>query len=403
MVVPSERRRPEGLGLLRAPHVVEDDEAVLLGEPLLDQLARLERRRVLLPLEKEKLGDFSSRGAKSEVGPVQRSRPLSIRFMASQGGELPPEMPKAPVIRNEYVYSVMADRRVPFIPGGKLQRVGMSAFEAHKPVQLGGRSSEFSSWYTDFIEAGAENDTAKDVSGGKWKKVGRYAALALSLGDDGTVQRRIQTSDGTIWTVSRQIAGKASSSAPNSAYASPAFNRAAAAGGGSGGRGSGGSGGSSGGGVGGGGSGAAAGPSASADEPPTVHRESSLIKSALRLLPHVVVAATLTLPCCGHTPSLPLHGAGVLVLGASEIKFGLQVSAVPILRYAGDDTVGGSLSDLHAFLCKADEQLSEAPHPNQQERHEVMCALLRRLHDGGVTFSFSALEDVVAKRVRGAA
>ena len=218
--------------------------------------------------------------------------------MAPQGGELP----KRSATKNEYVYSVMADRRVPFIPGGKLQCVGMhtgaSAFQANEPLQLGkaGRSSEFSLWYTDFIQSGAENDTAKDVSGGKWQKVGTCESLRNSLGDDGTVQRRIKTLDGTIWTVSRQIAGKASSSAPNSAYASPAFNRAAATGGGSGGRGSGGSGGSSGGGGGGGGSGAAAGPSASADEPPTVHRESSLIKSALRLLPQVVVAATLSLP-----------------------------------------------------------------------------------------------------------
>ena len=56
-------------------------------------------------------------------------------------------------------------------------------------------------------------------------------------------------------------------------------------------------------------------------------------------------------------------------------------------------TADGPISELHAFLCDADPQ----------ERHEVLCALLRnlqRLDESGGTFSLSALEDVVKARVR---
>ena len=97
----------------------------------------------------------------------------------------------------------------------------------------------------------------------------------------------------------------------------------------------------------------------------------------------------------------PLHGAGVLVLGASEDELVVKVSPDDILRYASDDTVAATVGDLHAFLCKADEPPGEAPHPDQKERHEVMCALLRRLTCGDDTlFSLGALEDVVKPRVR---
>jgi len=251
---------------------------------------------------------------------------------------------------------------------GVEQHPGYEAFPAKETLRLS--STEFTAWWSDFIEDGRKNSTAKDACGGQ--QDGKVIAMKSGFIDARSFlkqpEKRIKVSDGDAcitWTITRRDISAATSQLPRQQPPAPPQRRPPStkplprAPGGS--------------------------------EAPPVHRESSLSKSVHRL-----AAARLAHSCGAALTPQPTLAAGVLVLGASAEDLGLAIGPPRASLYRLDTAVG-PLGDLHAFLCAA------GGHPDPQERHEVMCALLRHLYDGGGTFSLSVLDDVVATRVRGAA